>query len=94
MHYRRWKKKLPLDPPPLQPQADECAKASALLAELPALLRGPGCLNAWGYGMDDVVLQPLLRGFTCVKGVNFPPDVTAYLAIEATQMIDYSRHAL
>jgi glutaredoxin 2 len=39
------------------------------------------------------VLLPLLRAFTVVKGVRFPPEVVAYLGIEATQMTDYRRHA-
>ena len=91
--YRRWKKKVPMPPPPLQAQPELCEKVSAKLAELPKLLRGGTCLNEWGWGIDDVVLLPLLRAFTVVKGVRFPPEVVAYLGIEATQMTDYRRHA-
>lgn len=97
--YRRYKKKLPIEPPPVAPQPELLADLNAQLAELPALLKGRGasgtpCLNAWGWGMDDVLLLPLLRAFTCVKGAVFPPEVEAYLNIEATQMIDYRKHAL
>ena len=40
------------------------------------------------------VLLPLLRSFTCVAGVSWPPEVEAYLGIEKTQMVDYRKHAL
>ena len=92
--YRRWKKKLPLDPPPVVPQPELVVALNAKLAELPSLLKGRGCLNEWGWGIDDVVLLPLLRAFTVVKGAVFPPAVAAYMNIEATQMVDYRAHAL
>ena len=92
--YRRWKKKLPIEPPPVEPQPELIEKLNAKLAELPALLKGGCCLNVWGWGMDDVVLLPLLRVFTCVKGVCLPPAVEKYLAFDASQMTDYRRHAL
>jgi hypothetical protein len=94
--YRRYKKKLTpnMPPPPVVPQPAQIAQLEAKLAELPPLLRGKGCANAWGWGMDDVVLLPLLRSFTCVAGVSWPAEVEAYLGIERTQMIDYRKHAL
>ena len=94
VRYRRYKKKLPLEPPPVVDQPELVAKLNAKLAELPALLRGGSCLNEWGWGMDDVVLLPLLRVFTCVKGARFPPEAAAYLTAGASQMIDYEPHAL
>ena len=96
--YRRYKKKLPLEPPPLVAQPALVAQLNAKLAELPALLRGGSCLNSWGWSMDDVVLLPLLRIFTCVKGVELPASVEAYLRLGAgappSQMVDYRAHAL
>ena len=94
--YRRYKKKLQpnMPPPPVAPQPQQLAQLDAQLAQLPALLRGRGCANEWGWGMDDVVLLPLLRAFTCVAGVAWPAEVEAYLGIEQTQMVDYRKHAL
>jgi len=92
--YRRHKKKLPTQLPPVEAQPDALAALNAKLAELPALLRGGTCLNDWGWGMDDLVLLPLVRGFACVKGTAFPPQVEAWLGIEKTQMTDYREHAL
>ena len=44
-----WKKKLsPLEPPPVEPQPELLEQLNAKLAEAPALLRGPNCLNEWG----------------------------------------------
>ena len=83
-----------MPPPPVEPQPAQIAQLNAKLAELPELLRGDGCANAWGWGMDDVVLLPLLRSFTCVAGVSWPAEVEAYLGIERTQMTDYRKHAL
>ena len=73
--------------------ADSRVQASKKIAELPALLRGDNCLNSWGFSIDDVVLLPLLRAFTCVKGVTFPPAVLEYLRLDSTQMEDFTRHA-
>ena len=96
--YRRYKKKLPIEVPPPTEQPELIAALNAKLAEVPALLKGNDkglpCLNAWGWGMDDVLFLPLLRAFTCVKGVVFPPVVDAYLNMEATQMSDYRKHAV
>ena len=58
------------------------------------LLRGGSSLNEWGWVMDDVVLLPLLRVFTCVKGVKLPPEAQAYLYAGESHMIDYGPHAL
>jgi len=91
--YRRWKKKLPIELPTLEEQPNLCSQVSAKLSELPKLLRGDNCLNSWGFSIDDVVLLPLLRAFTCVKGVNFPAEVLEYLRLHSTPLEDYSRHA-
>lgn len=92
--YRRWKKKLPVELPPLEPRPELVAQVNSKLAELPAMLQGDGCLNSWGYSVDDVVLLPLLRVFTCVKGVELPPAVESYLFSGDKQMVDYRPHAL
>lgn len=137
--YRRWKKKLPLERPTVLPQPESIERLNELLNELPLLLRGPNCLNVWGWGMDDVraiclapntnmlenqlrvmlvivslrfdwnvasyivplltpnpqvILLPLLRSFTCVKGAKFPIVVEDYMALGSTQMMDYRPHAV
>ena len=58
-----------------------------------ALMRGAGCLNSWGWGMDDVCMLPNLRRLTMVKGVAFPDGVAQYLNVP-TQMTDYAPHAI
>ena len=40
-----------MPPPPVEPQPAQIAQLNAKLAELPALLRGDGCANAWGWGL-------------------------------------------
>ena len=75
-------------------QPAELAALNAKLAEMPALLKGSNCLNVWGWGIDDVLLLPLLRSFTVVKGAVYPPEVAAYIGIEKTQMTDYRTHAV
>jgi glutaredoxin 2 len=94
--YRRYKKKLPLEPPPVVPQPELLAELNSKLADVAALLRADGCLNSWGWSMDDVVLLPLLRAFTCVKGVELPPALAAYLYElgAKSQMVDYRAHAV
>jgi len=92
--YRRYKKKLPLVVPPVEAQPELLAQLNSKLSQVPALLHGRDCLNAWGWSMDDVLLLPLLRAFTSVKGAIFPPAVEAYLGVENTQMTDYRQHAL
>jgi glutaredoxin 2 len=57
---------------------------SSLLTQLEPLLRGTAwqgapCLNAWGASMDDVLLLPILRNLSCVKAVEWPPRVQAYV---------------
>ena len=94
VRYRRFKKKLPLEPPPVREQPELLAKLNSKLSELPALLKGGSCLNEWGWGMDDVVLLPTLRLFTTVKGARFPPQAMAYLFAGESQMVDYRPHAL
>ena len=56
--YRRHKKKLPTQLPPVEAQPDALPALNAKLAELPALLRGGTCLNDWGWGMDDLYAAP------------------------------------
>ena len=81
---------------PLDEEAEEAlkAKVNALLLELPPLLRGNDCLNAWGWGMDDVMFFPWLRRLTMIKGIEYPPAVAAYMAATTDELVDYRPHAL
>ena len=78
------------------PQEDAAAiqALNAKLQELPALLHGGTCLNPWGWGMDDVLLLPWLRRLTCIKGVEFPPEIRTYMAEVGAQVCDYTQHAV
>jgi len=69
------------------------ARVNATLGRLPAMLRGHNCLNAWGWGMDDVLLLPWLRRTTMITGIEYPPEVAAYMAATTDELCDYSKHA-
>mmetsp|Transcript_12406 Transcript_12406/g.17094 ORF Transcript_12406/g.17094 Transcript_12406/m.17094 type:complete len:208 (-) Transcript_12406:141-764(-) len=72
-----------------------CIKeVNAKLAGLPSFLKGEGCLNTWGWGMDDVLLLPWLRRLTCIKGIEFPNEVQEYMAPVGKQVMDYSQCAV
>eukprot|EP00415_Alexandrium_ostenfeldii_P004930 UN4930 len=60
------------------------------------MIRGADSLNAWGWGMDDVILLPDLRRLTCVKGVVFPEKVASYMdaSLLKTGLFDYSKVAI
>ncbi|EJK65748.1 hypothetical protein THAOC_13365 [Thalassiosira oceanica] len=64
------------------------------LQELPALMLGDGCLNPWGWGMDDVILLPWLRRLTCIKGIEFPKGVETYMSAVGAQVVNYAQHAV
>jgi len=60
------------------------AELQPLLDEVQELLRsetedGSPCLNAWGLGIDDALVLPVLRNLSCVEGVEWPAKVVAYL---------------
>jgi glutaredoxin 2 len=62
------------------------AEMNAILLELEPLIRGKPegpdgtyTLNYWGFSMDDVKLLPYLRNLSCVKGLDWPPTVKAYV---------------
>lgn len=74
--------------------AEAIAALNKNLAELPAMMKGEGCLNQWGWGMDDVILLAWLRRLTCIKGVVFPEAVAAYMAPVGKQLVDYKDHAV
>ena len=78
------------------PEEDAAAiKAlNAKLADLPAMMKGEGCLNSWGWGMDDVLLLAWLRRLTCIKGVGFPESIVAYMSTVGKQVVDYKQHAV
>ena len=75
-------------------EAELMQKVNAKLTELVPMLRGANSLNAWGYGMDDVLLYPWLRRLTMIKGIVYPPAVRAYMANTTDELCDYSEHAL
>jgi glutaredoxin 2 len=64
--YRKWKKKGTAALTSAQ-EEEAVAGVNAKLLELPGLMRGDGCLNVWGWGMDDVCLLPTLRRLTMIK---------------------------
>ena len=66
------------------------------LAELPSMLKGENCssVNVWGWGMDDVLLLAWLRRLTCIKGVEFPEPIVAYMSGVGKQVVDYKQHAV
>ena len=76
-------------------------EAAGLLRELVPMLRGaaqPGgapCLNAWGLSVDDVLLLPVLRNLSCVRGLEWPPAVREYLErhCERANVSLYFEHA-
>lgn len=55
------------------------AKMNAHLEKFVPLIRGEASLNAWGWGMDDVLLLPHLRQLLMVKGIVFPEKVQKYM---------------
>lgn len=77
-----------------QEDAEAIAALNAKLAELPTLMKGEGCLNKWGWGMDDVLLLAWLRRLTCIKGVEFPELIVAYMSGVGKQVVDYTKHAV
>ena len=74
-------------------EADLKRQVNAKLLELPPMLRGQDCLNAWGWGMDDVLLLPWLRRLTMIKGIEYPPAVKAYMDATTDELCDYSKYA-
>ncbi|CAB9507732.1 glutaredoxin 2 [Seminavis robusta] len=94
--YHVWKHKKKGDI--LSYENDEDAAAiktlNAKLAEIPAMLKGDKCLNSWGFGMDDVLFLPWLRRLTCIKGVEFPSEVSEYMSTVGAQVEDYAKHAV
>ena len=50
--------------------------------------------NAWGWGMDDVLLLPWLRRLTMIKGIEYPAKVAAYMAATTDELCDYTLHAV
>lgn len=67
-------------------------QVNAKLLELESLIHGEDSLNAWGFGMDDVILLPSLRLLTCVEGVVFPEKVASYMAatLKESQLVEYT----
>ena len=53
------------------------ARVHAHLAELEALVQSPEAL-AGELGMEDILIFPVLRNLTMVRGLEMPPKVLAY----------------
>eukprot|EP00310_Coccolithus_braarudii_P020599 CAMPEP_0183332920 /NCGR_PEP_ID=MMETSP0164_2-20130417/1976_1 /TAXON_ID=221442 /ORGANISM="Coccolithus pelagicus ssp braarudi, Strain PLY182g" /LENGTH=267 /DNA_ID=CAMNT_0025501735 /DNA_START=8 /DNA_END=811 /DNA_ORIENTATION=+ len=78
------------------------AVVSGLFSELDAMLNGTSemtggpCLNAWGIGVDDVLLIPVLRNLTCVAGLQWPPKLREYVetACAAADVELYTKFAI
>lgn len=51
-----------------------------LAALLPLHLGGNRHFNAAGLSFEDILLFPLLRNMTCIKGLNMPEPLAAYTA--------------
>ena len=49
------------------------------LPELAALLGGQPYLNGSAPGMEDIIICPVLRNLTLVKGIAFPAKLQAYI---------------
>lgn len=49
------------------------------LAQLETLVLGEDNLNGVGASMEDILLFPVLRNLTMVRGVNFPQKTAAYI---------------
>lgn len=64
------------------------------LAELSALLPDTGYLNGSAPGMEDIIVFPLLRSLTLVKGIVFPPNLLEYinrLSVESNVPLYFDR---
>uniref|UniRef100_A0A7S3PPM6 GST N-terminal domain-containing protein n=1 Tax=Aplanochytrium stocchinoi TaxID=215587 RepID=A0A7S3PPM6_9STRA len=58
---------------------ENITKINGALKQLEKMIYCKDYLNPWGVSMDDILLVPELRTLTCVKGVDWPPLVLAYL---------------
>lgn len=69
------------------------ATLTADLAELDGLIQSPVDRQ---FSVEDIMLFPMLRNLTCVKGVVFPQNVADYVAkmAELSQIPLYSEQAL
>lgn len=54
-------------------------EAHAQLQELDAMLHSSGAANASGRSLDDILILPVLRNITCVRGIDYPPKVREYI---------------
>jgi len=53
------------------------------------------CLHPWGLSMDDIMVLPVLRNLSCVKGIEWPERVLAYMQKTCRQagITTYEEHA-
>ncbi|MDK4684523.1 GrxB family glutaredoxin [Kingella negevensis] len=55
------------------------AQAEQELAQLDTLVKSSGCLNGENLSMEDIIIFPLLRNLSIVKGIQYPQNVLAYV---------------
>ncbi|AUI66111.1 MULTISPECIES: glutaredoxin 2 [Glaesserella] len=58
--------------------AEYIAKLEQDLTALESLIVSPDAVNG-KLSLEDIILFPMLRNLTCVKGLNFPTKVKAYV---------------
>ena len=54
------------------------ARLKGDLEKLAALIQSDNALNG-KLSLEDIIVFPVLRNLTCVKGIEFPPAVLAYI---------------
>lgn len=82
------------------------AQTSSLIAEMNELLKelcglmslnvedaSKSSVNCWGFGMDDVCLLPDLRRLTCVKGIEWPAPLLAYVEYHCKTAADVNLYS-
>lgn len=59
--------------------ADYIAQLETDLAELSGLILSTDKANGIQYSLEDILLFPILRGVTCVKGLTLPANISNYV---------------
>ena len=54
------------------------ARLKGDLEKLAVLIQSENALNGQ-LSLEDIIVFPVLRNLTCVKGIKFPPAVLAYI---------------
>ena len=77
-------------------RAEHVTALEGHLRDLDSLLHSDKAVNAHGRSFDDIVLIPILRSLTSVKGVQWPEKVQRYVEQGCADagVQTYSRHAV